>query len=529
VVLRTYDQRNRLSTLSFPDGLGNQIWTYTPDGMPATITTFNGHGNSLPVVNAYAYNRRRLLAGQGESLSQPGWYTWGLGYAYDGLGNLTTHTYPSGLTVDYAPNALGQATKAGTFASGAQYYPNGALKQFTYGNGIVHTMQQNQRQLPFKSIASGGVLHHQYGYDANGNVDHIIDLTDGPAHSPRSRWMSYDGLDRLTAAGAAMFGGDHWHRFTYDALDNIKSWKLAGVKDYAEYVYDTTTHRLTGIRNSAGATVVNLSYDAQGNLSNKNGQDYVFDYGNRLRGVIGREYYRYDGHGRRAFNWRAPTPSAPNGSISLSHYSQSGQLIYQWDDALLKYSENIYLAGSVVAIREIAHPSNAIAVKYQHTDALGSPVAVTNASGQVIERHDYEPYGAVIGKPNYNGIGYTGHMMDGATGLTYMQQRYYDQSLGRFLSVDPLTADAASGSNFNRYKYAANNPYRFVDPDGRFELVKNDQGQWRLEGVEWKMPNFLARMFAGSPSENADRQEMQQFVISSESWPHPFEQPSPVR
>jgi RHS repeat-associated protein len=92
---------------------------------------------------------------------------------------------------------------------------------------------------------------------------------------------------------------------------------------------------------------------------------------------------------------------------------------------------------------------------------------VTNQAGQVIERHDYEPYGAIIGKPAYQGIGYTGHVMDGATGLTYMQQRYYDQSIGRFLSVDPVTANANTGAMFNRYNYAYNNPYRFTDPDGR--------------------------------------------------------------
>ena len=107
------------------------------------------------------------------------------------------------------------------------------------------------------------------------------------------------------------------------------------------------------------------------------------------------------------------------------------------------------------------------ATKYQHTDALGSPVAVTNAAGTVIERNDYEPYGAVIGKPAYSGIGYTGHVMDGGTGLTYMQQRYYDQSIGRFLSVDPVTALSNPVSMFNRYKYSTNNPYRFTDPDGR--------------------------------------------------------------
>jgi uncharacterized protein RhaS with RHS repeats len=48
-----------------------------------------------------------------------------------------------------------------------------------------------------------------------------------------------------------------------------------------------------------------------------------------------------------------------------------------------------------------------------------------------------------------------------------MQQRYYDPGIGRFLSVDPVTADGNSGGNFNRYWYANNNPYRFTDPDGR--------------------------------------------------------------
>lgn len=106
-------------------------------------------------------------------------------------------------------------------------------------------------------------------------------------------------------------------------------------------------------------------------------------------------------------------------------------------------------------------------VEYIHTDALGSPVAVTNQAGQVIERDDYEPYGAMIGKPDYQGIGYTGHVQDAATGLTYMQQRYYDPQLGLFLSVDPVTAYSDPVGQFHRYRYANNNPYKFIDPDGR--------------------------------------------------------------
>jgi RHS repeat-associated protein len=462
VASRTYDARNRLTALSFPDGRGNQAWTYEKDGLPASISVWNDSATTGQVTTAYTYNKRRLLAG--ESIHQNAWYTWAIGYSYDANGNLASQTYPTGLNIDYAPNALGQATKAGTYATGASYYPNGALKQFTYGNCIVHTMQQNARQLPARVTSSGGVNDFTYNYDANGNVTNIWDLARGDYYS---RWLSYDNLDRLTAAGSGSFGGDAWHKMSYDALDNLKSWKLAGVKDYADYIYDAK-NRLVNIRNTAGATVVGLDYDHQGNLSSKNEQAYEFDYGNRLRNVPGKESYRYDGEGRRV-----QTTAATGGATTLWQYGKNGQMLFSssWDGPNYlnqQTREYVHLAGSTVAIIDHSWPSNAVlAVKYQHTDALGSPVAVTNASGQVIERLNYEPYGAIIGNPTRSGVGYTGHIMDGATGLTYMQQRYYDQSMGVFLSVDPITVDAQTGFNFNRYSYVGNNPYSYNDPDGR--------------------------------------------------------------
>lgn len=54
------------------------------------------------------------------------------------------------------------------------------------------------------------------------------------------------------------------------------------------------------------------------------------------------------------------------------------------------------------------------------------------------------------------------------TGLTYMQQRYYDPQIGRFLSVDPVTAYSNPVGALDRLWYANNNPYRFTDPDGRW-------------------------------------------------------------
>ncbi|MBX3711353.1 MAG: RHS repeat protein [Lysobacter sp.] len=87
VVTRQYDARNRLTHLNFPNGgMGNQIWTYEKDNLPKSITAYNDINNAAPVVTTYAYNKRRLLTG--ETLAQPGWYSWSVGYAYDGYADL---------------------------------------------------------------------------------------------------------------------------------------------------------------------------------------------------------------------------------------------------------------------------------------------------------------------------------------------------------------------------------------------------------------------------------------------------------
>jgi len=129
------------------------------------------------------------------------------------------------------------------------------------------------------------------------------------------------------------------------------------------------------------------------------------------------------------------------------------------------------LAGLLCLAASLVSPPGAQAqtttVEYLHTDALGTPVAVTDATGAVIERSEYEPYGQLVNRPLTDGPGFTGHVQDAATGLTYMQQRYYDPMVGRFLSVDAVTAYENNVGAFNRYWYASNNPYKFIDPDGR--------------------------------------------------------------
>jgi RHS repeat-associated protein len=112
-------------------------------------------------------------------------------------------------------------------------------------------------------------------------------------------------------------------------------------------------------------------------------------------------------------------------------------------------------------------------VTYYHNDIVGSPVAATDAYGQVAWRSSYEPYGERIQSSAdqqasaYNVRWYTGHVQDLETDLVYMQARYYDPLLGRFMAVDAAGFDSDNLQSFNRYAYANNNPYKFDDPDGR--------------------------------------------------------------
>jgi len=70
---------------------------------------------------------------------------------------LTQRLYPDGIVINYGPNALGEPTYAGTYASNIKYHLNGALKSFFYGNGIQHTMVPNDRGLP-QSVTDTGVI-----------------------------------------------------------------------------------------------------------------------------------------------------------------------------------------------------------------------------------------------------------------------------------------------------------------------------------------------------------------------------------
>jgi len=128
--------------------------------------------------------------------------------------------------------------------------------------------------------------------------------------------------------------------------------------------------------------------------------------------------------------------------------------------------------GGVLAVAVmgfVTHGAQA-GVTYFHNDIAGSPVAATNEAGTVIWRESFWPYGerrVNSASAGENKVWFTSRRQDVETGLVYMGARYYDPVVGRFISTDPVGFDEQNVHSFNRYAYANNNPYRYVDLDGR--------------------------------------------------------------
>ncbi|MGH8583505.1 MAG: RHS repeat domain-containing protein, partial [Gammaproteobacteria bacterium] len=106
-------------------------------------------------------------------------------------------------------------------------------------------------------------------------------------------------------------------------------------------------------------------------------------------------------------------------------------------------------------------------VIHYHNDALGSPIFATNQRGELVWRRSYTPYGEELNREAQNEPDYTGKLEEPDLGISDFGARWYDPRIGRFLAIDPVGLSPENPQSLNRYAYANNNPYKYVDPDGR--------------------------------------------------------------
>ena len=102
-------------------------------------------------------------------------------------------------------------------------------------------------------------------------------------------------------------------------------------------------------------------------------------------------------------------------------------------------------------------------VTYLHTDYDDTPRMATNQSGTILWRWE-GVFGGTLPSPNGVDVTlrYPGQTYDSETGLFYNWARYYDPTIGRFVSSDPI----GLGGGLNSYLYGRANPLRYIDPEG---------------------------------------------------------------
>jgi RHS repeat-associated protein len=228
---------------------------------------------------------------------------------------------------------------------------------------------------------------------------------------------------------------------TSNSIEHIYSYPNSGGR--------TTSNRLTS------ANGVSFGYDNNGNTTTEAARVYIYNQNQRLIQVTDGAMtagYTYNGNGQRV-------KKNVNGTVTIFHYSQNGQIIAESNSAGTITTEYVYLNGQPLAKME---GENAY---YYHNDHLATPQKMTDSSGTVVWAADYKPFGeaTVIISTITNNLRFPGQYYDAETGLHYNYYRDYDPTTGKFLQADPIGIQA--GSN-HLYTYGGNNPIIFIDPFG---------------------------------------------------------------
>jgi RHS repeat-associated protein len=166
--------------------------------------------------------------------------------------------------------------------------------------------------------------------------------------------------------------------------------------------------------------------------------------------------YAYNGHGLR--------DSRTVGEGTVTFTWDIGRSVPQIiDDGSLAY---------VYGLGRISQVASDDTTFYHLSDGLASTMALTDASGNVVNTYDYDVFGSVSSQTGSqpNEFQFTGEQVDSTTALQYLRARYYDPTAGRFLSRDPFAGLAGVPQSLNRYPYVLNNPVLYRDPYGYWGL-----------------------------------------------------------
>lgn len=435
-----------------------------------------------------------------------------LNYSYDLVGDTLTASNGVGVTFTQSFDTAGRpmgltsslvdanhpATLA-TVDSSVGYYPAGALRKMTYGNGLTQSNVYNNLLQPClldvnnnsttlqtcnDSTPGGNVLDFWMGYNAGSSDNGNVVNWNATGAQSFVRTFGYDSLNRVSqmqeTTGAAegckpssSSSNPYTLTWGYDAWGNRTSQSpSSGTCSFSQSA--NTLNQLSGSP---------YQYDAAGNMIADGNHTYFYDAENRLVQVDGTfgtcstatACYLYDALGHRTVK--------QTGSYYLSYlHDLSGNPVTEncnpcsWGTGWNR--GHIYFGG-----QQIAEYFNGTTY-FIHPDHLGSTRLLTGVNQSVVQSADYLPFGELLPSNSwYTDHFFTGDERDTETNLDHTQFRQYSSQLGRWMHPDPAGLAAVDPSNpqsWNRYSYVLNNPLSNIDPTGLYCVYLTDAA----DGVE---------------------------------------------
>ena len=307
-----------------------------------------------------------------------------------------------------------------------------------------------------KTLKNGGDTL-SYTYDALGNITGIS--------QNGALWESYT-YDSLSQLKTVTRGGDVWE-YTYDNGGNLLSVTKNGTHEKTYAYADSEWKDLLTAYN--GQT---LSYDALGNpLSYRDGMAFTWQNGRQLSSVTQGENsysYAYNADGLR-------TAKTVNG-VTTDYYWSNGILQAQktGDEYILfLYDENGAAYGLIV------RNGTQEATYYYIFNLQGDIIGILDSNGNAVVNYTYNAWGelqSVTGSMaetlgQKNPLRYRGYYYDQETGFYYLQSRYYDPIVQRFLNADGYISSGNGVLEKNMYAYCLNNPVNMFDPSGEIAIT----------------------------------------------------------
>jgi len=352
----------------------------------------------------------------------------------------------------------------------------GFYNKVTYGYATGSATRVNT----YTSIAgttTGGIVQYRYVYDDNGNIESIY------RNNSIDAMYEYDGLGQLVREDNASLG--RTYVYTYDDAGNILTKKvysyttatnLAGMSPIETKTYgygnESWGDQLTSYNGAP------ITYDGIGNpLTYYNGTDYTFTWeGRRLKTATkGNQNFTftYNDEGIR-------TSKTVNGVEHVYVLNGSQIISDSWGNNLIIYAYDA--AGAPIGMRylDTSNTGNTWQSYWFEKNLQGDITYVYDNTGTPLAAYTYDAWGnhtATYWNGGQNTVvasnpfRYRGYYYDTDLGLYYLNSRYYDSNIGRFISSDihdVITATPMALTDKNLYAYCDNNPVMRVDNGGEF-------------------------------------------------------------